>query len=230
MPSVSFTQLSDRLKDLDELNKAHGLFTRGQRGRQWFTVPLNRSAVVLMCAHFEGFLEDLFMECVDFLRNSAVAVDRLPRKLRVAQVETKLSEASEALTRTERFTKLVEAFALAEPLFTPGRQVQPGDLNPKLVVEGFANPSSDRIDWLFDFLEIRAQVEGISWRKASKASVRSNIDKMVETRNDIAHGKVGVMVRKADVTRYRKYVTGFAESLDEILGTKLETVTGRQPW
>lgn len=230
MQSESFRHLSERLNDLDDLNRAHLLFTQGRPGRQWFTVPLNRSAVVLLCAHFEGFLEEFFKECVACLSRSSVSTDRIPRKLRVVQLEGKLGEVTQAQTRQERLAKLDEVFAVAEPLWTPGRQIAPHELDATHVTEGFSNPWIDRILWMFDFLDVKPEVSEISWRSASKRSVRSNVNAMVETRNKIAHGKVGVTIRKADVTRYRRYVTGYAKALDRILSRKLQSITGKPPW
>ncbi len=230
MPSVALTQLKDRLGDLDQLNRAHGMFTKGRKGRQWFTMPLNRAAIVLLCAHFEGFLEDIFEEYVQALCHSAANVDIIPPKLRVTQVESKLDEASEAGSRQERSERLREVFELASPLWEPGRAIQPGDLDATHVTEKFSNPGFDEILWLFDFLELKKKVGAISWRAASKKSVRKNIDKMVKARNKIAHGVIDVGVRKADVTRYRKYVVGFAKAIDRILLNTFKKEVGVRPW
>lgn len=230
MPSASLTQLKARLGDLDQLNRAHGMFTRGHKGRQWFTTPLNRAAVVLLCSHFEGFLEDIFEEYVQALCNSAVKVDLIPPKLRVTQVEAKLDEASKAGSRQERSERLQEAFELASPLWELGRAIQPGNLDATQVTKKFSNPGFDEVLWLFDFLGLKKKVGAISWQKASKKSVRKNINKMVKTRNRIAHGEIDVGIRKADVTRYRKYVTGFGKAIDRILSNTFKKNVGVRPW
>lgn len=230
MPSASLKQLKARLVDLDQLNRAHRMFTGGRQGRWWFTEPLNRAAVVLLCSHFEGFLEDIFEEYVRALCNSGVDVSQIPPKLRVAHVEKKLSEASKAGSRQEKSERLREAFELASPLWEPGRAVQPGDLDGRQVTGRFSNPDFDQILWLFSFLDLREKVKAISWQRASKKSVRTNINEMVETRNGIAHGAINTGIRKADVTRYRKYVTGFGKAIDQILLNTFRKTVGSRPW
>ena len=50
----------------------------------------------------------------------------------------------------------------------------------------------------------------ISWRRAGAAAVVKNLDDLVRTRNRIAHGATDVDVSKAMVTRFRRYIEGFA--------------------
>lgn len=105
------------------------------------------------------------------------------------------------------------------------------ELNPKRVNAGFANPSPDRIDDLFEFLGISKLTSQVSWRKASNASVKKALRDLVDMRNRIAHGALGVTVYKRDVTRYRSYVTGFAERVDEVVRQRVEGITGDgAPW
>lgn len=110
----------------------------------------------------------------------------------------------------------------------------PWALNPSLdttpLLAGFHNPWPDRIDELFAFLGMTSPSKTISWQRASNASVRDNLGNLVRTRNRIAHGTTGVSVHKADVTRYRKYVEGFATRFDRLLRTRLRTLTGAYPW
>ena len=56
--------------------------------------------------------------------------------------------------------------------------------------------------------------KSISWQKAGNAAVRTNLNDLVLTRNKIAHGTTGVVVYKSDITRFRRYVEGFAKRFD----------------
>jgi RiboL-PSP-HEPN len=67
MPSQAFLALSDRLKDLDDLKLAHADATSAHQnnpGRRWNVHGLNRSAILLLSAHLEGYLEDLMEEAL----------------------------------------------------------------------------------------------------------------------------------------------------------------------
>src|SRR4051812_34375692 len=108
-----------------------------------------------------------------------------------------------------------------------------GAVNPKLnaptLTGGFHNPWPDRIDELF-FLGMTKPSKNISWQKASRASVRSNLNKLVRTRNKLAHGTTGVKVSKSDVTSLRKYVEGFAQRFDADVRAQVKSLTGSNPW
>ena len=71
---------------------------------------------------------------------------------------------------------------------------------------------------------------GMAYIDRIEDSVRENLGNLVRTRNRIAHGTTGVSVHKADVTRYRKYVEGFATRFDGLLRTRVRSLTGASPW
>jgi hypothetical protein len=62
------------------------------------------------------------------------------------------------------------------------------------------------------------------------AAVKKNINELVATRNAIAHGTTGVTVHKSTVTRYRRYVVGFAKGFDNLIRDRVSTLTGTSPW
>lgn len=173
MPSNARLALDTRLRDVDQLMAAHETVGGLEPGRRYDVEGLNRAAVLMLCAHFEGYVEDVMREVL-------------------------------------------------------------GALNPSLdatpLLGGFHNPWPDRIDELFAFLGMNNPSKAISWQRASNTSVRDNLGNLVRTRNRIAHGTTGVSVRKADVTRYRKYVEGFATRFDRLLRARVRTLTGAYPW
>lgn len=173
MPSNARLALDTRLRDVDQLMAAHETVGGLEPGRRYDVEGLNRAAILMLCAHFEGYIEDVMREAL-------------------------------------------------------------GALNPSLdatpLLAGFHNPWPYRIDDLFAFLGLDSPSKTISWQRASNTSVRDNLGSLVRTRNRIAHGTTGVSVLKADVTRYRKYVEGFATRFDGLLRTRVRTLTGAYPW
>jgi hypothetical protein len=104
------------------------------------------------------------------------------------------------------------------------------ELNASTLTGGFHNPWPDRIDQLFAFLGMSKPARQISWQKASNASVRSNLEKLVRTRNKLAHGTTGVKVAKSEVIGLRKYVEGFAQRFDADVRAQVQSLTGSDPW
>jgi hypothetical protein len=173
MPSKALTALGDRLQDVDQLMAAHEAVGGTDRGRRFDVEGLNRAGVLMLSAHFEGYVEDLMAEAL-------------------AAIDSQL-------------------------------QVEP-------LTGSFHNPWPDRIDELFAFLGLDKPSRRISWQRASNTAVRSNLEKLVRTRNRLAHGATGVEVKKHEVTSLRKYVEGFAQRFDDLVRAQVQTLTGTSPW
>lgn len=140
-----------------------------KRGRKYEVEGINRAAVLMLSAHFEGYLEDV----------------------------------------------------KAEALYA----INP-ELNAPTLTFGLHNPWRDRIDQLFAFIGMKKPSKNISWQKASNSSVRTNLEKLVGTRNKLAHGTTGVQVDKSEIVSLRKYVEGFAQRFDADVRARVKTLTG----
>jgi hypothetical protein len=173
MPSTALTRLHRRLSDVDDLMNAHAAVGGTERGRRYGVEGLNRAAVVMLCAHLEGFVEDLFTEAFEAVHDC---------------------------------------------------------LNSRPLISRFHNPWPDQIDSLFAAVGLPKASRGISWRRAGEAAVVRNLEELVRTRNKIAHGGTEVDVSKATVTRFRRYVDGFAKQLDDRVAFHLLSTTGELPW
>jgi hypothetical protein len=171
--SNALTGLTVRLRDVDQLMAAHTTVGGLEPGRRYDVEGLNRAAILMLCAHFEGYVEDVMREALSGLSPN---IDATP------------------------------------------------------LLANFHNPWPDRIDELFAFIGMSHPCRAISWQRASNAAVRDNLGNLVRTRNRIAHGTTGVAVRKADVTRYRGYVEGFATRFDRLVRTRVRELTGTHPW
>lgn len=173
MSSQALAALTDRLRDVDQLLDAHRVVGGDNRGRRFDLEGLNRAAVLMLSAHFEGYLEDLMAEALAALNSR---------------------------------------------------------LDVKPLTGNFHNPWPTRIDDLFSFLGLSKPSKTISWQRAGNAAVRGNLNKLVETRNRLAHGTTGVRVHKSEVTSLRKYVEGFAQRFDALVRDQVHTLTGSYPW
>lgn len=168
---------------------------------------------------FEGLTERL--KDVDQLMaaHAAIAGPRPGRKYEVLGINR-----AAILMLSSHFEGYLED-VMAEAL----RAINP-NLNAPTLTGGFHNPWPDRIDSLFAFLGLEKPSREISWRKAGNKTVLENLEILVRTRNKLAHGTTGVTVYKADITRIRNYVTGFAERFDQMVRAQVRVLTGSFPW
>lgn len=175
MPSRSLHALADRLRDVDELMEAHAHVgaAHAPGDPDYELDGMNRASILMLSAHFEGYLEELMREALE-------AID-------------------------------------------PALDADP-------LLRGFGNPWPNRIDELFSFLGMRQPSHGIGWEGAPASEVRSRLEHLVRTRNQVAHGQIDVTVVKADVASLRGYVEGFSRGMDAAVHAHLGTLTGRPPW
>jgi hypothetical protein len=64
MASSAFEQLDIRLTDIDDLMEAHSAVGGPSRGGRRRLHGVNRAAVLMLCAHLEGYVEDVFREAL----------------------------------------------------------------------------------------------------------------------------------------------------------------------
>jgi hypothetical protein len=64
MPSDALRALTERLRDVDQLMAAHATVGGLEPGRRYDVEGLNRAAVLMLCAQFEGYVEDVMTEAL----------------------------------------------------------------------------------------------------------------------------------------------------------------------
>ena len=71
-------------------------------------------------------------------------------------------------------------------------------------------------------------LSGIHWQKFSNATFIKALDKLVETRNQIAHGK-RPNVTLPQLRRWKKMLDGYAQRLEAAVAAHVEKMTGVAP-
>ena len=95
MPSEARRAFEENLRDVERLMEIHSDLAGGGPGRRHGVEVLNKSAVVLMCAVWEAYCEDLAGEALEHLVAHAESSDGLPKELRkqiAAELEDDLNE------------------------------------------------------------------------------------------------------------------------------------------
>jgi hypothetical protein len=82
MPSQARIAFENNRQDVERLMEIHGDLAGDTPGRKHGVEVLNKSAIVLMCAVWEAYCEDLAAEAVDHLVTNAKDASALPKALR----------------------------------------------------------------------------------------------------------------------------------------------------
>lgn len=188
---------------------------------------VNRAAVVLLCAHLEGFLEDLVGELIDQLNSSAPGIENVPLRLRAAHVTGEIdaiAAMTDAASRAERIGRLFRDHSdlwLAETLIS--------QLRVEKVTAGMSNPGAPEISRLFLSVGLEDALDEVALTDGSDPAKRVN--EFVGVRNSIAHGE-GTKVTDDQVDRYLDAVECLGRGLDSAVARHVQSITGSAtlPW
>lgn len=226
MPSAALLSLlTVRLAEVRELVNLRPadqhLATAGPRG------AVNRAAVVLLCAHLEGFLEELVGELVDQLNSSAPWIENIPLRMRAAHVTGEIdaiAEMTDAANRAERIERLFRDHGdlwLAETLIS--------QLRVEKITSGMSNPGASEISRLFVSIGLEHALDEVVLTDGSDPAKRVN--EFVGVRNSIAHGE-DTKVTDDQVERYLDAVECLGRDLDSAVARHVQSITGSPtlPW
>lgn len=178
------TSVSD-VKHLMEFHEEVGGTAPGKR--EYRLQSLNKSAVVLLCAAWESYVEDVIRECADVAIGKAKLASDLPKALQGLIVKTIEADKHELAMLSlagegwrDRAKSAVES-----------------------VVAPFNTPKAQRVATLFKTVLGVADIhKGWSWHKNQNGEPATRLDEFVELRGAIAHGGVtGGSVNKIQVTQ-----------------------------
>jgi hypothetical protein len=207
--------------DVKRLLEIHGELGGSGQGRRYGLEVINKSAIVLICAIWEAYCEDVAAEGLAHLVKHAKSADDLPETLRKAVAVELKGELHELAIwqlsgdgwRTLLSTRLA---ALQE------------ERNRKL-----NTPKSNQIDELFErALGITKISNSWTWDRTSAEQARKKLDKYVTLRGDIAHRGQSVTssCRKKDVEDFFEHIGKLVGKTGGQVNTMLKKSTGTSLW
>ncbi|HMN94743.1 MAG TPA: HEPN domain-containing protein [Hydrogenophaga sp.] len=206
MASTALTNLSARLKDIDQLLNAHTAITKFQKaeraaqnaggqlaqvaevfnalvtdpgpGKPKEVDAINRAAFVLSMAHFQGFVDELHAE------------------LGAIMLKGKADDPVAVI---------------------------------KLVKPPRSNPHVNVINQMFSGIGVYELMDSINWQKCDNKTVKSRLTGYLETRNKIAHGSKE-SITKGKVSQLKQFIELLAGKLEEKAASKATVILGKKPW
>jgi len=181
---------------------------------------LNKSGVVLVCAFWEAFCEDLAFEALEHLVSNAKNYKGLPKRLQ-QQVATELKDDRDQLA----------VWRLADEGWRAHLRTRMEKLQDQLNRE-LNTPKSAPVD---DFFERSVGISGISnswkWPRMSNERAKARLDEFVTLRGDIAHrGKASEATKKKAVTDFLSHVTQLVTKTDDCVNASVDTACGVRLW
>lgn len=213
MPFSAHERFDRGLTDVDRLMEIHAELGGSGRGQRIGLEPLNRSAIVLLVAVWEGFVEDTAAQALESLVEAANDPDQLPARLRSTVAKEIKSDVHQ-----------LASWKLAGDKWKThlrGRLSSYADARAR----GLNTPDSQRVKALFDdTLGLEDVTTAWHWSHMSVEAAQSKLDDLIKRRGDVAHGgepSGPATVKKVEVIAYRSHLLHLVETTEKEVNSYL---------
>lgn len=196
--------------DIDSLVSLHAQDSNGAgRPGKWLKA-IRRSAIVLMAANLENFVESLVCSALSHLADEKLRASRYPRRFRLWLFR------EDANMRTIGIEDSQEFIDLTLRLYSEVRPLEHAELKLDRLRESFANPTPSGINRLVGLLDLDNYLDGVVLKVSGvETNAKSGLGELAKRRNDIAHGNSTQQPGIEDVERLRKLWLLFANRLQK---------------
>lgn len=214
--SAAYEAFTSNRADVDRLMQLHGDISGSAPGRKYGVAVLNKSAIVLLCASWEAYCEDIVSEVVQHYVDHAPEPNALPPALR-NRIATELhSDKMLMWTLAGDGWRAVLASRLADLKVERDRKLN--------------TPKTSQIKALFadhaGYLDITQEWH---WPRRKVESACDTLDEFVALRGAIAHRvEADSAVHKATVTKYTRFVGRLVQRIDDVMVAHAKTITGEE--
>lgn len=203
MPSRAYINFLHIRIDVLKLIESHAHFSQNKKGRKNLG-HLTRSAVVMLCAAWERYNEDLLLECIDHIcshLNDAHALNKEIKQMLSMKIKEDLNQIKPIELTGSGWKTLWKFYAKQE-------------------TDGLNTPKSGKLNILFKrYLGIG------SYSDIWKNRCANEIDDFVSERGNIAHnGNKANYVRMATLRRYQDLVVENVIEIDSIFASRLNAI------
>ncbi len=218
MPAIPehIANIRANLNEVKRLLSIHQQLTGNAPGRRRAVQVLNKSAVLLLVATWEAYVEDLAILACRFVVENVSSSRDVPER---ALVQTS--------RRLEKDKNEVSIWALSGDGWKNELLAQ-----AEIEASRLNSPNAGNIDRLFEnTLGLRHLSQNWYWAGASRDSTISRLDKLIEVRGEIAH-RVAVddAVTKAYVNRNVELVLRLGAVSSNRVRTHTSKLVGMNPW
>ncbi|WP_405243823.1 HEPN domain-containing protein [Lentisalinibacter salinarum] len=207
--------MTDNMGQVFRLVEIHTEIAGPGRGRKHNVEVLHKSAIVLLVAAWEAYVEDIALHAAEFLARNIGQPEHLPRNIQHAICEN-----------------LRESTGL-KPWQIAGEGWRNVYLDRvKKRVDHFNAPTSDNIRDLFHTgLGMKDVTERWYWTKAPRRNVVRRLDRLIDRRQDISH-RVATAgpVNKKYVEHSIELIRKLSAVCSNHVRRHVEEITGDAPW
>lgn len=208
------------LSDVVRLIEIHRQLAGDRQGRRYGLECLNKSAIVLILATWEAFIEDLAQNAFECMLANAVDHKIFPRQVQdLVWKELKASQTTDGLAMIQTGWKA--AFVNHKTKV----------LDKHIVRSSFNTPSGEKINTLFaELIGLNSMTSHWKWRGMRDTTATNKVISLIELRGAIAHrAAADDAVVKQRVLEYSKLIVRLAWRTHDAVRDYLSTTLGFDP-
>ncbi|MEU9233355.1 MAE_28990/MAE_18760 family HEPN-like nuclease [Streptomyces subrutilus] len=191
---------------------------------------VTRSSIVMLVAHFEGFVKAALTELIDEICEAKPPTRRIPEGLLELHTRGRIEEifGTEGPERIHKTRKLFSAYA---SLWDADHSINPQVLSAKTLTRQFTNAKPEILESVFNILDVNdviAQIDvhvnrEIAARgdEATRVKVDAKLTEIVNRRNKIAHGDRTEKPTPIEVQNYITFLKDVANCLSGVIQSRI---------
>ena len=206
--------------DLDRLMEFHEQEAGAYPGRKRYVEVLNKSAVVLVCAAWEAYCEDIVEEAIEHLVDDCDDCNKLPNILKTTVAKRVREDAHDHAP-----------WNLAGNGWKTEIKTSASGVVDKLTGRWNTPKTAPVVELFEKALGIPDIASSWEWHKNYKSDTTTKLDSFVTLRGEIAHRQnTKDSVKKKDAIDFYDHIYRLAEIIDKKVSKMLLDATGKKYW
>jgi hypothetical protein len=207
--------LDNDVKSLLNLHKKDSEKGAGRPGK-WLD-SIRRSAMVLLTANLENYIEILICEGFLLLAENQVKARKYPEAFRLWNFRQNVQMRNLSINDTKN------VIDLSMRLWSDVRELSKDELKLEELKEEFANPTAKNVNWIMGLLNYENYLDNLIIQVFKKdVSAKSAMEEIATRRNKIAHGDTSEIPSIEDLDRLIKFSQLFANQFYKDVELKIE--------
>lgn len=226
MSSNARNKFKERIGEIKTLQKYVDSITATTELERKRESAIHRASLVMLCSHFEGYVEDRLLEFIDDVKFSKVQCIKIPPQLKVSLCKPGLKklENKDHNVLIDRIPRFIEQYTV---IWDNDKVLAPKDF-PVIDDDDWkiGNPGSKVLERNFKRIGIDKIWQEID---SKNGTLKRDLDALVQRRNEIAHGNIDSTATSVDVERYVKSISELIGRLDAITYRHFHNVASLSP-
>ncbi|MBB5854956.1 MAE_28990/MAE_18760 family HEPN-like nuclease [Amycolatopsis umgeniensis] len=188
---------------------------------------LSRAGLVMLVAHFEGFVKSSLAEYVDAICDAKPPSRRVPDALLDLFTKERIRELSQTEDGKQRALRMRRLFAVYSDLWDEDRSINPRLISGSVLARQFTNAGPESLGAALMLVGVDDPIGDIQGDVRSrgglaKVNVGVKLQEIVGKRNKIAHGDLTEKPVNSEVRDYLLFLLKVAEAIDELISGRIE--------